>query len=106
MYRPVATVSLLLAVACEVSGAVAFEALFALTAEAGVTWRAGAATVAAAAALRALPGEVPCPVTLVAYARTHRCNGEISMFRHICGQSEGQNMTKVRPCTRRKSVFP
>jgi len=67
----VATVGFLLAVPCEVSGAVALEALFALAAEAGVSARRAAAP-GPGACLRALPGEVPCPVTLVAYARTHR----------------------------------
>lgn len=56
----VTTVSLLLAVACEVTGAVALEALFALAAEAGVA--RGHAT------LRAFAGEVPRPVAFVAYA--------------------------------------
>lgn len=58
----VATVGLLLAVPCEVSGAVAFETLFPLATEAGVAGRS---------TLRAFTGEVPCPVALVAYARTH-----------------------------------
>lgn len=44
------------------TGAVAFEALFPLAAEARVAGRA---------ALRALAGEVPRPVALVAYTRTH-----------------------------------
>lgn len=60
----VATVGFLLAVAREVSGAVALEALLALPVEPGVAGRH--------AALRALAGEVAGPVTLVAYARTHR----------------------------------
>lgn len=64
---PVATVGLLLAVAREVAGAVALKALFALSVEAGVARRD-------AAALRALAGEVPGPVALVAHARTHCWN--------------------------------
>lgn len=63
---PVATVGFLLAVAREVSGAVALEALLALPVEPGVA--------GADAALRALAGEVPCPVALVARAGTHCCN--------------------------------
>lgn len=55
-----AIVSLLLAVPGEVSGAVALEALFTLAVEARVA--RGHAT------LGALAGEVPRPVTLVAYA--------------------------------------
>lgn len=57
---PVTTVSLLLAVAREVSSAVAFEALLALPVKARVT--GGNATP-----LCALTGEVPRAVTLVAY---------------------------------------
>lgn len=58
---PVATVGFFLAVTREVAGAVALEALLALTVEPRVA-RANAA------ALRALAGEVPRPVALVAYA--------------------------------------
>lgn len=58
----VATVGFFLAVTREVAGAVALEALFALTVEPRV------ARTNAAAALRALAGEVPRPVALVAYA--------------------------------------
>lgn len=56
----VATVSLLLAVARKVPGAVALEALLPLPVEASVA--------GAYATLRALAGEVPRPVALVAYA--------------------------------------
>lgn len=59
----VATVGLFLAVACKVSSTIALEALFALAVEARIARRH--------AALGTLAGEVPCPVTLVAYARTH-----------------------------------
>lgn len=64
----VATVCLLLAIAREVTSAVTLEALFPLAAEARV------AADGAAAALRALPGEMPRPVAFVAYARTHVCD--------------------------------
>lgn len=56
----VATVGFLLAVAGEVADAVTLEALLPLSVEAGVA--------GAHAALRALAGEMPCPVALVAYA--------------------------------------
>lgn len=62
----VATVSLFLAISGEVPCAVALEALLALAVEARVARRHSAA-------LRALPREVPRPITLVANARTH-CN--------------------------------
>lgn len=55
----VATVGLLLTVACEVTSAVALEALFTLTVEARVADRT---------ALSALAGEMPRPVALVANA--------------------------------------
>lgn len=58
--KPVTTVSLLLAVPGEVSGAVALEALFALAAEASIA--------RGHAALRTFAGEVPRPVAFVAYA--------------------------------------
>lgn len=57
----VATVGFLLTVPCEMSNTVALETLLSLSVEAGVA-RADAAP------LRALAGEVPCPVALVAYA--------------------------------------
>lgn len=71
----VATVSLLLAVTREVSGAVALEALFALAVEARVT-------SALHASLGTLAGEVPRPVTLVAYARTH-CRLDVKLLEHL-----------------------
>lgn len=70
----VATVSLLLAVSREVSGAVALEALFALAVEARVA--------SSDAALGTLAGEVPRPVALVAYARTH-CRLDVKLLEHL-----------------------
>lgn len=80
MILPVATVSFLLAVAREVAGPVALEALFALAAEARVAAGVAAAVAPAAASAAgraaggALAGEVPGAVAFVAHARTHCWN--------------------------------
>lgn len=70
----VATVGLLLAIPCEVPSAVALEALFALTVETRVT--------SSNTTLGALAGKVPCPVTLVAYTRTH-CRLDVKLLEHL-----------------------
>lgn len=66
---PVAPLFFLLAISSKVSRAVAFEALFASAVV--VTTVAPITGTTTAAALVALPGKMPCAVTLVANARIH-----------------------------------